>query len=326
MVAPQTENASLAIIELTSNWNQHLLELDLAPRTVKFYLSDLARFLAWLQATVGDLHPTYTDIAIYRDHLLSLPKSTATVNRAVASMRVYMEWAVKAGVAKDIGRVKSVRSVASPRPSLTRAEGIRLVHALGRYATLRDRALVMLMLGLGLRASEVAQLTVGDIDIGPRHIDVQVRAERAKGRVSRKVRGLVNTRDAVMDRIGELEAAWISPGGLQKDRRASRDKTLALCERLGRADEAHLPDLSGVRLIGVNEAALAEVVRGLGGLAGVKGLHPHMLRRTYGQALRASGRPIEVVARNLGHRSINTTVIYTMPQGEDWDVLGVEYL
>jgi site-specific recombinase XerD len=51
-----------------------------------------------------------------------------------------------------------------------------------------------------------------------------------------------------------------------------------------------------------------------------------MLRRTYAQVRRASGASIEVVARELGHASIDTTVRYTMPIEDDWDVVSLDYL
>jgi site-specific recombinase XerD len=61
-------------------------------------------------------------------------------------------------------------------------------------------------------------------------------------------------------------------------------------------------------------------------MAGLEGLHPHMLRRTYGQIRRASGASIEVVAREMGHASIDTTVRYTMPIGDTWDVVESSFL
>jgi integrase/recombinase XerD len=61
-------------------------------------------------------------------------------------------------------------------------------------------------------------------------------------------------------------------------------------------------------------------------LAGLTGVHPHMLRRTYGQIRRAAGVSIEVVSRDYGHANINTTMRYTTPQEDDWDVISQDYI
>jgi integrase/recombinase XerC len=200
---PVVQNVQITKIELMASWTQVLKEADLSSNTIKWYTQDVETFLDWLSLSVGDTYPTFTDVAVFRDALLKERKSVATINRKIASVRRYMNWAIANGAGSAVGQVRSLREVQSPRPALTRSDGMRFLHTVERHASARDRAAVMLMLGVGLRSSEVVQLLVGDVGFSERGMDVHVRAEGSKGNVSRHIRGRVNTKDAVLARIRE---------------------------------------------------------------------------------------------------------------------------
>ena len=324
---PQEPTDSLIeVTEWLANWKGVLKEDDLAERTIKWYERDVTAFLRWMQDTTGSLHATYVDVAAYRDHLLEEGRSTATVNRALASANRFMSWAIGAGLASDVGRAKAIREVASARPSLTRAETVRLMNRLDRSASPRDKAVVMLALGAGLRAGEISGLRVRDCQFTAQRVEVTIRA--GKGRVSRRVRGGERTRAAVEARLIEIESALSEGAQYRRDRYTAHDSVLT------RAIAAHDPTteidpyerIKDEPLVGVQANWIGRIVTGAGKMAGLEGLHPHMLRRTYGQIRRASGASIEVVAREMGHASIDTTVRYTMPIGDSWDVVEVDYL
>ena len=316
----------IEVTEWLANWKGVLKEDDLAPRTIKWYERDVTAFLAWMQETTGSLRATYVDVAGYRDYLLEKGRSTATVNRALASANRFMSWAIGLGLAQDIGRAKAIREVASARPSLSRAETIRLMNRLDRSASPRDKAVVMMALGAGLRAGEISALRVRDCQFTAQRVELTVRA--GKGRVSRRVRGGERTRAAVEARMAEIESALTDGSAHRRDRYTAHDSVLT--RAIAAYDPADETDpyerIKDEPLVGVQANWIGRIVTGAGKMAGLEGLHPHMLRRTYGQIRRASGASIEVVAREMGHASIDTTVRYTMPIGDTWDVVESSFL
>lgn len=151
----------------------------------------------------------------------------------------------------------------------------------------RDRALVRLLLAAGLRLSEAAALRLADVEIKPRSGSVTVRS--GKGNKRRVVPLNADARKA----LGE----W-----LEISRSARNDEEALFLSQKGGA-------LSG--------RAMAEAVATLGGKAGLEGLHPHILRHSCAKNLVDQGIGIEKVAMILGHESLETTRLYTMPSEGD---------
>lgn len=296
--------SSSPLLEHISNFASHLRDDDLSSSTISYYTHDVNAFLKWLAKDLGgDMLPTYQDAARYRDWLLRNKKAVATANRAVASVKRFLGWAVAVGVLNTSGKVKPIRTITHPRPALSRRDGLRYLHTLDQNGTPKERMLVMACLGCGLRVSEVLSLTVGDVVVDPRQIVLKV---VGKAKIAREVRVKGDrTRKAVLDRLHELE-----------DQEAQK--------RTGQPWDGQLPKRT--EFVDVGAAQARNIVAKFGRLAGVEGVHPHMLRRTYAQARRASGIPIETVARELGHMRLETTLVYTTPEGEDWDVLPLEEL
>jgi len=319
-------NVLIETTEWLANWTTTLREADLAAKTIRWYERDVILFLAWMVETTGDPRPTYVDIATWRDLLITRGKSTATVNRALASIKRFMGWAVEAGITQNVGTAKFIKEIPSPRPALNRASTIRLINRMERDASPRDRAIIMLALGAGLRASEISSLRIQDCTFTAQRVEVSVRA--GKGRVSRRVTGRERTRAAILSRIEELEKAISEGSEHRRDRYAAHDSVLTriIAAYSPDSDEDPYERIKGEELIGVKANWVGQVVAASGRMANISHLHPHMLRRTFGQIRRASGASIEVVAREMGHASIDTTVRYTMPIEDDWDVVGLDYI
>jgi site-specific recombinase XerC len=83
---------------LLDAFRQHLADRDLAPATVQAYLSDLARFQAWLTWAHDDQAPLLTqvrtvDLAAFRTHLIhEQVHPPATVNRRLQGLRLFFYW------------------------------------------------------------------------------------------------------------------------------------------------------------------------------------------------------------------------------------------
>jgi site-specific recombinase XerD len=85
---------------LLEMFRRHLADRDLAPSTVKAYLSDLACFQAWLTWVHEDKAPLLTqvrtvDLAAFRTHLIhEQGHPPATVNRRLQGLRLLFRWLV----------------------------------------------------------------------------------------------------------------------------------------------------------------------------------------------------------------------------------------
>jgi integrase/recombinase XerD len=151
---------------------------------------------------------------------------------------------------------------------------------LASFRTWRDRAIAGLMLYCGLRSCEVLALTVADVDIGGRWLQVV-----GKGNRERRV---------PLD--GDV---------------ASVIQVYLLAER---------PETSSANMFivakGTNRgqpltaAGLPTIFRYHRDLSGISGGHPHALRHTFGTALAEAGVDLAVMQALLGHAHVDTSARY----------------
>ena len=149
---------------------------------------------------------------------------------------------------------------------------------------LRDRAMLELMYAAGLRASEVGVLKVNDY--------------------SREM-GIVKV-------IGKGNKHRIVPIG---------EPAIAAVERYLAELRPHLARFNdgrdGFRLLlsntgrPVERVAVWQIVRKHALLAGIRGVHPHLLRHSFATHLVAGGADLRVIQELLGHADIGTTQVYT---------------
>jgi len=185
-----------------------LQEQDRASRTVRAYTVALRDFATWFQHTTGNpLTPTALtplDVREYRQHLTAVRRlKPATVNQYLAGVRAYARWAKATGLitANPTNGIKSLRQVDTAPRWLSRSEQYKLLRTVREAVQLgtlraqgqntapgyiwprRDACLVVLLLNTGLRLSEVAALTLKDVEINDRSGTVRVR--QGKGRQTR---------------------------------------------------------------------------------------------------------------------------------------------
>lgn len=213
------------------------------------------------------------------------PRSAASLHRMKAAVRAFFAWASEAGVVGE-NPARSIRMHRLPRKLpvfLTTAEKKRLLKELkGRtdFSTLRDRAMIEVLLGTGIRLGELAALDMDDIDLDAKHLRV-----RAKGNVPQvkfiktDLRALLRRYLAERRRHGrpEMEALFLS------------NRDCRLCQRQIANRLAHWLRKAGIE----------------------KELTPHGLRHTFATHLYGATNDLLVVQRALGHRDVSTTQIYT---------------
>ena len=212
-----------------------------------------------------------------------------TVGRMVADIRSYASFLTARGVGparqiallplKAPGRARNVGPIMSDedfRRIVAETEG-------GGERGLRDRAILLLMGNLGLRASDVAALSVDDVDWS---------------------RGLLHIRESksVSDRTVPIdEETGSALEAYVVGARGPRPGTRALFLPAGR-------EAGGAA---VTSAQVVRAVKLLAEKAGVSGYHgAHSIRRAVATGMVAGGASVKVVADVLGHESVQTTMRY----------------
>jgi len=142
----------------------------------------------------------------------------------------------------------------------------------------RDYAMILLAYRHGLRASEVCNITMNNLDLDAANI----RCERGKGSIS-------NWQQLSGDEVKAV-AAWLK-------RRRQADSRFVFVSRKGTP---------------VSRSQFFRIVREAGRKAGLppEKCHPHILKHSVGTHLANAGMPVQVIQQRLGHRNIQNTMVY----------------
>src|SRR6266566_755675 len=142
----------------------------LAPRTVEAYRRDLSAFSAWLGDSPARATPT--DLAAYVAQLRADGLAATTIARRVAALRSFYRHQVLLAARSDNPAAElELPRRRRPLPrTLSPGEVERLIDAATGTTprSLRDRALVELLYGAGLRVSEAVGLEKAGVDLEKR--------------------------------------------------------------------------------------------------------------------------------------------------------------
>lgn len=267
-------------------------ERGLAPATIIAYRRDLARYAEFLaergieaasRATEADLraYPAWLRERATAD---GRPLRPASVARAIVAVRGLQRFLAVEGRAP--AALATVLETPSVRRSLPRALPVEIVERLLAApigegpAALRDRAVLELLYGAGLRVSELTGLDLDDLD----RVDRLVRV-RGKGDRERVVPYGEPADDAI--------EAWVRRG------------RPSLAPRV----PAVFVNRSGGRLTRQGTWA---ILRGHAERLGIEGVTPHALRHSFATHLLDGGADVREVQELLGHASVTTTQVYTL--------------
>jgi site-specific recombinase XerD len=153
------------------NWRRFLKRRNCAPNTVKNYLNIIKHFVIWIDVPVEEV--THTTVSRYIDHLMEKRLAPKTVNCHLDGIRQFYHYLKEEEgmVINHPIRKSHMQKMSRPLPRHLKNEQVEdLFKAVSGH---RDRAMFMLMLRCGLRVEEVANLTIGAIDVKRRTIMVE---------------------------------------------------------------------------------------------------------------------------------------------------------
>jgi site-specific recombinase XerD len=283
----------LIVVEKIAQWQKlKMLVLDSvsSPITKRVYNMALDEFMAWFQQ---EPRPGFTKatVSAWRVSLEERKLGSSSIIIRMSAIRKLAAEAADNGLlapelAAGISRVKSAKSVGirvGNWLSVRQAQSLLNAPDATTVRGLRDRAILAVLLGCGLRRSEVAALTFQHlqqrdgrwciVDLVGKH-----------GRV----------RTAPMPTWVKVAVdAWTGPAGLEAGH------VFRPVNRVG--------CVTGDRL---GEKVVWQMIKPYAEVAGVAGIAPHDLRRTCAKLCRSGGGELEQIQLLLGHASVQTTERY----------------
>jgi len=264
------------------------VEAGLAENTVLAYGRDLKGFLGYCKShnvrEISDLEPAV--IQQYQLKLAKAQRSESSMKRSLVAVRMFLRFCKLTGLLEDDFReVLETPKQWQRLPAVCSTEQVaRLLDAPVSTEPyyLRDRAMLELLYATGMRASELAQLKVGDLNL-----DVGYLRCIGKGQKERVIplgrAAIAAVRDYLAGQRAELAG------------QASGD--FLLLSRTGRA---------------MGRIEIWRLVKKYAIRAGMpKNLTVHTLRHCFATHLLAGGADLRSLQDMLGHVDIATTQIYT---------------
>lgn len=276
--------------EFLLDLNQHR---GFSPRTIEAYGRDIQQYIDFLNETERrDGTPEeLLNADFVREFLavlLSVPLSRRSVIRKMAALRALGRFLVRQEVL-EANPLSGLRTPKIP-PHLPSAIASEEVLALlespceGDFVSTRNRALLELLYGTGIRISELTALTLGWLDLGKQTVRVMGKGGRERicpfGKaVADRMRKYLTLRQAHLTELKKPETTEV----FLSDRGES---------------------LSRFRAYQIVHRELSQITAG-------EGVSPHLLRHCFATHLLDRGADLMAVKELLGHRNIATTQIYT---------------
>ena len=265
------------------------VERGASPLTIEAYAADLADYAAFLEeAGTSDVDRVDRDaILAYETDLSDRGYAVTSIDRHVSALKSFHKFCMRDGYARG----NPAASVRLPRPAdrLPDVLSIEQVNTLLDRASgskpleLRDRAILEVLYGCGLRVSECSNLNLGDCVFDEGFLRIVGKGN--KERIS-PISGYAL--DALVTYLNEGRTELVKPN-------AKPTAAVFLNARGGR----------------LTRQSIHKIVARAGLTIGVKNLHPHTLRHSFATHMLAGGADLRVIQELLGHADISTTQIYT---------------
>lgn len=296
------------------------LERGLSPNTVAAYQSDI---IAFIKALNGNVNPTRHDIARYLSSQKSAGQSAATTTRILASLRGWFIWQRAVGLRHN----DPCEGFQSPQKAkhlpqiLTPDEVARMLAVADKS---RDRLIVELLYGAGLRVSELVKLDLKDVNMSQGYVRCMGKGSKERivpfGKLASEAikEYLTEAKNFTESkRASELKRSTESKRATES-KRSSKSKPLTESKKFSPTTRSAptnakavplLIDLKGNRL---SRLVVWQTIKRLAYRAKIqKNLSPHSLRHSFATHLLEGGADLRSVQELLGHSSVVTTQLYT---------------
>jgi integrase/recombinase XerD len=283
MQGGKVEITNNALIEDFSSYLS--LDRSLSSNTLSAYLSDISKLQNFLHpASFVELDRTKaTD---FLETLSDLGLSVKSIARIISGIKTFYRFLVEEEhiTQSPLARISNPKLPKHLPSVLTHEEVMEMMNCidLSKMAGERDKTILMLLYGSGLRVSELVALEVNDLFL----------------------------EEGIIKVLGKGNKERLVPIG---------EKTIRQVELYLQYYRGHVADKqSGAQLIlnqqgnSLSRISIFKTIKKLAEKAGInKTISPHTLRHTFATVLIEAGADLRAVQQMLGHQSITTTEIYT---------------
>jgi integron integrase len=294
----------------------------LALATERTYLSHIGSYIDWLAEHGREMPDTRARIEAFLTRIGHRGCAAATQNQAFNALLFLYEQALGQQMPDDIQALRAKRPQ-QHRTDLPRETTIALLDTVQDQSGYPTRLVCWLLYGAGLRVSEPLNLRVKDLDL----LRGKLCIRGAKGGKDRTVDIPTSLRPALETQLRSARAIWETdardgipvelPSQLaRKYRRAPYawqwawvfpSRTVCQHPRTGETVRYRMHEANVQRAMRTAAQKL-----GLDGLA-----TPHILRHCWASHVLAAGENIRAVQEQLGHKSLETTMIYVHARGAE---------
>ena len=287
--------------QLLAQFLEHLrYERNVSEHTLRNYAIDLAQFLEHLapadpqtgaRREVEIRQIDHITIREWLSELHAAQKKKTSIARKLAALRTFFQFLMREGVVE----LNPAKLVSTPRlekklPNhLSVEDAVRFIETPDTQTDLgkRDRAILEMLYGTGIRVSELTKLNLHDVDFRERM--VRVKGKRRKERIVPFGEPALH---ALMRYLTEARPAFLNNAPI-----AERD------------NEAVFLNYQGTRITTRSVGRMVDkyIVQ----CAGIHNISPHALRHSFATHLLDSGADIRDIQELLGHARLSTTQIYT---------------
>ncbi|RIV16942.1 recombinase XerC [Alicyclobacillaceae bacterium I2511] len=253
-------------------------EFDAHLKTVQSYRLQLRKFKNYLEGSGTSLEEPLTriDVQQYITTLSHQGYKASSIHLAFNTIRAFARWTRQASAVQNIRIVKPISALQWTPQSLERKERNLLLRRVEQSGSLRNIAIIVLLLYCGLRVGELVALQVRDVELKRGGL---VYVHAGKGNRDRIVPTTAEVRTRVQEYLASREP-FIAEEPLFLSNRGKRISIRAIEFMVKTLD----PDL-----------------------------HPHQLRHTFVRGLLDQGVDLVTVAKLAGHQDLNTTRAYATP-------------
>lgn len=255
--------------------------------TVEAYGRDLERYVKALEEK-GVTEPDDVTRPLIEEHLEHLAEegyAPSSVERALSAIKSFHRFMLQ----EEISSASPAAALPLPKKAERLPDVLSVRQALALLdqpfpktaAGQRDRAIIEVLYGCGLRVSELTGLDVGAVSLEDEVVRVI-----GKGSKERLVPLMGSAHKALAEYLSDWRGELVS----------------------SRSGAAVFLNVRGGR---ISRQSVFAIVERAGRVVGIDGLHPHTLRHSFATHMLQGGADIRIVQELLGHSSIQTTQLYT---------------
>ena len=273
---------------LTKEYRAYLkLEKGLSPNSVEAYMMDYQRLQEYCDAHQIDVvHATFDDLKAFVFDTFKTIRTVSTQARLVAGIHSFYRFLLyHKYIEQDPSELIETPKKEQHLPEVLSLEEIDKMIAqidLSKNESHRNRAIIEMLYGSGLRVSELVNLRLSDIYLQEGYMRIT-----GKGSKQRLV--------PISAEATKWFQYWLIDRNTLNIKPEASD--IAFLNRYGRQ---------------LTRAMIFTIIKQLTTAAGItKNISPHTLRHSFATHLLQNGADLRVIQQLLGHESISTTEIYT---------------